>query len=84
MTNNVTTGIDLGGTKLLFVAGNQHLQVNTGLLYTPQQIEDQIRKFIHEMGKTPSGIGIAIPGLVDNNSCVKACDVLPSFMISPR
>jgi predicted NBD/HSP70 family sugar kinase len=80
MTNNVTIGIDLGGTKLLLVAGNQHLRVNTGLLYTPQQIENQIRKFVHKMGETPSGIGIAIPGLVDNNSCIKACDVLPKIV----
>jgi hypothetical protein len=52
MTNNVTIGIDLGGTKLLLVAENKHLRVNTGLLYKPQQIEDQIRQFIHEMGKS--------------------------------
>ncbi len=80
MTYEINIGVDLGGTKLLIATGEERYQVPTGACFTSTQIEEQIRKFIHQLGLTPHGIGIAIPGLVNDMGCIQACDVLPGIV----
>lgn len=80
MTNYVAIGVDLGGTKLLIVSGEECIRVPTGASFTSAQVEDQVRQFLDKFDGIPGGIGIAIPGLVDHMGCVVACDVLPEIV----
>jgi predicted NBD/HSP70 family sugar kinase len=80
MTRNMTIGVDLGGTKLLIVSGDQRFQTQTGTSFLSVDLERHIRAFIQRLGAIPKGIGIAIPGLVDRTGCVQACDVLPGMV----
>jgi predicted NBD/HSP70 family sugar kinase len=81
MTKDTTTiGVDLGGTKLLMVAGEQRFRTPTGIFFSSIDLEAHLREFIQRLGAIPSGIGIAIPGLVDRTGCIQACDVLPEIV----
>jgi predicted NBD/HSP70 family sugar kinase len=81
MTREMTTvGVDLGGTKLLVVAGSQQLRFQTGASFSSADLERHLRAFIQSLDAVPNGIGIAIPGLVDSTGCIQACDVLPEMV----
>lgn len=80
MTRETTIGIDLGGTKLLMVCGSQQMRVQTGFSFSAADLEHHLRAFIQRLDTVPSGIGIAIPGLVDRTGCIQACDVLPGMV----
>jgi glucokinase len=72
-------GIDLGGTKVLLRSGEYEERFNTGPAFSPQDLLQSLKSFIARNGLTPTRIGVAVPGLVDNAARVVACDVLPSF-----
>lgn len=77
--NKVKIGIDLGGTKVLIIAGNLEEKVNTGIDFKPSQLETIINNFLKKNKLIPVGIGIAIPGLLGNDGTITFCDVLPNF-----
>lgn len=78
-------GVDLGGTKVLFLCGDAEEDSATGPEFSPATLERQLRQFATRHGIRPAGIGIAVPGLVDPSARVAACDVLPMFANwSPR
>ncbi len=76
-------GIDLGGTKLLCFANNgKHdfqEKFTTGRSTTIEQINTFISEFITKHKINPEIIGIAIPGLIENNSLIIESDVLPDL-----
>lgn len=80
MTREPTIGVDLGGTKLLMVSGAQQMRIQTGSSFSSADLEHHLREFIQGLDAVPSGIGIAIPGLVDGTGCIQACDVLPEIV----
>lgn len=77
-------GVDIGGTKLLLVAftsGEQTThRVTTGLQTAPEAIEAEILRFAARLGRSPAGLGIAVPGRIDTQGRVAACDVLPRLV----
>ncbi|WP_339925633.1 ROK family protein [uncultured Cyclobacterium sp.] len=77
--NAVKIGIDLGGTKVLMIAGGLEERFNTGSDFTPSQLETILKAFIEKNHLNPNGIGIAIPGLLTADGGVVSCDVLPHF-----
>ncbi len=77
--NKANIGIDLGGTKLLIICGNICCRTETGPNFSPLLMETKIRNFLKERNINPTGIGIAVPGLVDRAGNIKACDVLPQM-----
>jgi predicted NBD/HSP70 family sugar kinase len=78
MTQNIL-GIDLGGSKLLMICGEQRVRISTGANFSPVELELSIRTFIDALERKPQGIGMAIPGLVDSGGEILACDVLPQM-----
>jgi len=81
---DATIGVDLGGTKALFVRGDRASRVDTGPAFAPDDFVARLAAFVAEEGE-PSRIGIAVPGLVDGSGRVVACDVLPALAgWSPR
>ncbi len=74
-----TVGVDLGGTKALFLCGDDEERSETGRGFSPGVFEQRLRDFIARCGIRPAGIGIAAPGLVDVQGRLSACDVLPAF-----
>lgn len=77
--NNCPIGIDLGGTKLLLLCGDIEEVCVTGISFTPDELLLQLEFFITRHALTPTCIGLAVPGLVENDGCIAACDVLPAF-----
>jgi glucokinase len=74
-------GIDLGGTKLLMLCDDRRVKIDTGSKFSIAACEQHIRQFISTLAVKPHGIGIAIPGLVDQTGRkVQACDVLPDLV----
>jgi predicted NBD/HSP70 family sugar kinase len=74
-----SVGVDLGGTKLLMVCGDEMHRVRTGPGFSPQDLEACIREFIVKLRTPPTAIGIAVPGLVQDAKRVVSCDVLPKM-----
>jgi predicted NBD/HSP70 family sugar kinase len=77
-------GIDIGGTKMLLVAQREGIvehryQCSTGGSFSIEQAESIIAEFIKTLPRSPTSIGMAIPGLVDESGRVIACDVLPQL-----
>ena len=54
-------------------------RVETGMEASPRQLAAAIADFIEEYNIFPASIGIAIPGLVEENRKVVFCDVLPKI-----
>ena len=72
-------GIDLGGTKVLLVAGKIQYKAHTGKTFTPARLKSLLKEFILTNQLLPTTIGIAIPGLIQENKVI-ASDVLPEFI----
>jgi glucokinase len=76
-------GVDLGGTKLLLLArsaGQETVErLPTGPLFRPAQLEEAVQRFLASLPQPPAALGLAIPGLVDADGRVEACDVLERF-----
>lgn len=72
-------GIDIGGTKLLILAGTRSVRLPTGPHATAAEIETAIRHQLVDWGVQPQGLGIAIPGLVDRAGRVVISNVLPGL-----
>jgi predicted NBD/HSP70 family sugar kinase len=82
---DATIGVDLGGTKALFVRGERASRIDTGPAFSPGDFAARLASFVAADGEPPSRIGIAVPGLVDGDGRVVACDVLPALAgWSPR
>ena len=82
---DATIGVDLGGTKALFVRGDRASRADTGAAFAPDDFVERLAAFVAETREPPSRIGIAVPGLVDGSGRVVACDVLPALVgWSPR
>ena len=77
-------GIDIGGTKALFVEVGapigQVRKVETGMACRPQDLVREISRWLHSLENPPEAMGIAIPGLVSPGGEVVACDVLPGIV----
>jgi predicted NBD/HSP70 family sugar kinase len=84
MTNPLHIGIDIGGTKMLAIARDSEIQarsqINTGRDFSAADAEAEIDRFMQTLSTPPRSIGIAIPGLVDRQGIVIACDVLPNLV----
>jgi len=74
-----TIGIDVGGTKALILGGELEEKSETGPEFSPAALEERLRRFLSASDVRPTGIGIAIPGLVDLSGRITSCDVLPKF-----
>ena len=74
-----TIGVDLGGTKALFVCGERASRFETGPAFVPDDFAARLASFAAGGRERPSRIGIAVPGLVDASGRVVACDVLPAL-----
>lgn len=74
-----TLGVDLGGTKALFLCGDIEERSETGRGFSPAAFQKRLRDFIDKHAIRPGGIGIAAPGLVDLEGRLSACDVLPEL-----
>jgi len=70
-------GVDLGGTKALFVSGVHALRFDTGPSFSVTDFAKMLDAFTTRTGVRPTRIGIAVPGLLDAAGRVVACDVLP-------
>ena len=81
--NNVMVGIDIGGTKMLMLGmvNEQRIvkTVPTGIDFTVTNLAFALEEFLIECPETPSGIGVAVPGLINATGTIVACDVLPNF-----
>lgn len=80
----MTNRIDIGGTKMLSIARDTDIQarsqITTGRDFSAADAEAEIDRFIQTLSTPPRSIGIAIPGLVDRQGTVIACDVLPNLV----
>lgn len=76
--NNQFLGIDLGGTKMLLVYGKIEQKIPTGKEFNRENFKSAIQNFIQKNQLNIQGIGVAVPGLVQNNKIVE-CDVLPNL-----
>jgi len=72
-------GVDLGGTKALFVSGAHAMRFDTGPAFSRAGFAVLLDAFIASARLRPSEVGIAVPGLVDAAGRVAACDVLPAL-----
>jgi predicted NBD/HSP70 family sugar kinase len=72
-------GVDLGGTKALFVSGAHSLRSDTGPSFSAADFAAMLDAFLARTRVRPARIGIAVPGLVDTAGRVVACDVLPGL-----
>jgi predicted NBD/HSP70 family sugar kinase len=72
-------GVDLGGTKALFVSGPHSLRFDTGPSLSVADFAAMLDAFMASSRVRPARIGIAVPGLVDVDGRVVACDVLPGL-----
>lgn len=76
-------GVDIGGTKMLMLAKYEGetftKKVPTGNKSTKEYLKNEIETFIKGLPFQPEGIGVAIPGLVEQNNRVLVSDVLPGI-----
>jgi len=80
----LSVGVDVGGTKAFFLAyqGAQVLserRIATGPGFTQDDLEQEIASFVGSLPRTVGSIGVAVPGIVDSQQRVVACDVLPAL-----
>ncbi|HEX6707143.1 MAG TPA: ROK family protein [Albitalea sp.] len=72
-------GIDIGGTKMLVLAGDASVRVDTGPEAGPASIEAELRRQLRALDVRPTALGIAVPGLVDAQGRVEMSGVLPKL-----
>jgi predicted NBD/HSP70 family sugar kinase len=72
-------GVDLGGTKALFVSAAHSLRFDTGPSFSGADFAAMLESFMASTRVRPSRIGIGVPGLVDRCGRVVVCDVLPAL-----
>lgn len=81
--NKRTVGVDIGGTKMHMLAefNGQYIErtVPTGIDCTKSYIKKQLDEFIDELPFEVEGVGIALPGLVNNGNILQSSDVLPGL-----
>lgn len=74
-------GIDIGGTKMYMLCeyDGKYIEkkVPTGLDVKKEYIKKEINDFVSSLPFIAKGIGIAIPGLVENAGTVICSDVVP-------
>jgi glucokinase len=80
----LSVGVDVGGTKAFLVAyeGGQvrsERRIATGEGFTPQRLEQEIASFVANQSTAVGSIGLAVPGIVDAQQRVVACDALPAL-----
>jgi glucokinase len=80
MKQDYTIGVDLGGTKLLILAGEYQRCIPTESCYSFTDVESEIEQFIHQYEINTIALGIAVPGLIEAGCVVKVCDVLPGIV----
>jgi predicted NBD/HSP70 family sugar kinase len=77
-------GIDIGGTKVLadapFDEDTAPERAPTGAETAPAALEAFVRRFVERRPGAPGPLGIAVPGLMDEDGCVTASDVLPHLV----
>lgn len=64
---------------MLVQCGHRDVRSATGVSVTPDQLCRQLQALLAQPGTQVAGIGIAVPGLVDQQGVVAACDMLPCF-----
>ena len=52
-------------------------RVPTGPGTGPELVEREVRSFIERLSAPPAALGVAVPGLVDENGWVTGCDTFP-------
>ena len=72
-------GVDIGGTKLLIRYREHSLRHPTGSGFSAAALTAILHDFLAGLESVPPAIGIAVPGLVDEDGAVVACDVLPGL-----
>lgn len=72
-------GVDLGGTKLLLRYQDHALRFDTGPAFGAADLTEILKDFIERHVESGDVVGIAVPGVVENNTVV-ACDVLPGLV----
>lgn len=81
MDERTLVGVDIGGTKLLLAslrgAERETRRVATGPGTGPELVEREVRSFLIQLGSPPEALGVAVPGLVDEDGVVTGCDTFP-------
>lgn len=82
--SELRVGVDVGGTKALLLAfrGDQVVEearIATGQQLTAARLEQEISAFLARLPERAMGVGVAVPGIVDAQQRVEACDVLPGL-----
>lgn len=85
LSERVSVGIDVGGTKMLVLADAQgqrrHWKFSTGPEARPANLRRHVDQVLGELGiAQPGAIGWAVPGLIDGEGTVRDCDVLPHLV----
>ena len=80
MSEASTVGVDLGGTKGIFIAGEHSERFDTGESFSTDAFVSRLMDFISRLDLPVRKVGIAVPGLVDSLGRVVACDVLPALV----
>ncbi len=78
--NIVSLGIDLGGSKILLTTDNKiSTTLKTGSGFTPSELLNIIEQFLTKNQLSVNTIGLAVPGIVENDNQIVISDVLPAF-----
>ena len=80
----IHVGVDVGGTKALLLAFQgtdivAEARIATGKELTAARFEQELTAFLARLPERPAGVGVAVPGIVDAQQRVEACDVLPGL-----
>ncbi len=80
---SIPIGVDLGGAKLLVLAGTpageRSWKFSTGPGFTPADFTAHLATILAELAPAEVVCGIAVPGLVAADGAIGPCDVLPLF-----
>lgn len=81
--NNHQVGVDVGGTSMLMLAEHEgkyiEEKVPTGADCTKEYVKEQLDTFINGLPFEVTAVGMALPGLVENNNTMPLSDVLPNL-----
>jgi predicted NBD/HSP70 family sugar kinase len=83
MIGKTAVGVDLGGTKMILLAESQGQRLtrvlSTGKAFGSRDVQSSLKRFLADLAVVPAYLEVAIPGLVDAQGKVIACDVLPGI-----